>query len=245
MNKVSYDEISKIYDDVREGDIELINCLLAGANLGQGSSVLDIGCGTGNYTALVEIISGAQVYGLDASQGMLERAAKKNPRLHLAIGDAADLPYEDGFFDFIFMTDVIHHIADINAMFRSIARVLKPFAKVCIATQSHRQIDARYVSEFFPATASVDKRRYPDVPEIVVAAAEADLVHLRSEVIDEGHPVEIGDHFLELVAKKGYSMFHLITDEEYQTGLSSLKAALARGAIVRAGAGETLVWFRK
>jgi hypothetical protein len=68
---------------------------------------------------------------------------------------------------------------------------------------------------------------------------------LKQEILFEGEPVEIGAGFLELARKKGYSMLHLLTEQEYQTGLRKLEDALQNGPIQARAAGETLVWFTK
>ena len=248
MQPVDYNEISKIYDDVREGDVMLIKHFLQEIAPQDALNVLDIGCGTGNYTDLfqkVTWIKQYQVYGIDPSEGMLVKARQKNNQIIFQQAAADKIPFGNGFFDFVFMTDVIHHIPDIRRMFNEIYRVLKPQGKVCIVTQSHRQIEARPIVQFFPGTARVDRQRYPDIDEIICAAQPGGLVSLKQETLFEGDPVELGPDYLELVRKKGYSMLHLLTDQEYQAGLHSLENALKQGPVNARAAGETLVWFTK
>ena len=56
---------------------------------------LDIACGTGWLT---QHLSG-EVVGLDASPSMLEVAAARVPQAEFLVGDAFDLPFEDGAFE--------------------------------------------------------------------------------------------------------------------------------------------------
>lgn len=130
-------------------------------------------------------------------------------------------------------------------MFLEFYRILKNGGKVCISTQSHRQIDLRYMSEFFPSTAIVDKQRYPDIEEIISSAEKNGFSFLKIEIISEGEEVELGNKFLELLEKKGYSMLHLISDEDYQIGLNRVKCEIKNGPIKRKSAGGTLVWLIK
>jgi len=51
-----------------------------------GSRVLDLGIGTGNLAALFAQ-AGCEVWGVDFSRQMVELAAKKLPRAHLAVAD--------------------------------------------------------------------------------------------------------------------------------------------------------------
>ena len=74
MQKVDYDEISQVYDDVREGDLVLVNRFLPEISLRSDFKILDIGCGTGNYTDILQRLTGAQVYGIEPSEGMLDKA---------------------------------------------------------------------------------------------------------------------------------------------------------------------------
>jgi ubiquinone/menaquinone biosynthesis C-methylase UbiE len=248
MQLVDYNEISKIYDDVREGDIVLINHFLKEISTDQALNILDIGCGTGNYTDLLQKVTqarGWQIYGIDPSEGMIEKARNKNSHIIFQQGKAENLLWAHDFFDFIYMTDVIHHIPDIHRMFWEIQRVLKSKAKVCIVTQSHRQIKARPIARFFPGTVRVDRERYPNIHEILDAAHEAGLLFLKQEVLFEGDLIELNQEYLELVQKKGYSMLHLITEEEYQAGLQHLEKAMQSGPIRARAAGETLVWLTK
>jgi len=74
-------------------------------------------------------------------------------------------------------------------MFAEIYRVLRPLGKACIVTQSHQQIDDRPIVQFFPGTARVDKKRYPDIREVISAAEQNQLACLKQEILFEGEEV--------------------------------------------------------
>jgi len=245
MSKVNYNEISQVYDDVRQADIELINSFLQEIEIEKETRVLDIGCGTGNYTDSLQKITQGEVYGVEPSKGMLGKAKAKQSKVVFKQGSAAELPFEDEFFDFVYMTDVIHHVPEIWAMFAEINRVLKEKGRVCIVTQSHQQIENRPIARFFPGTVAVDKRRYPDIPEIIANAEAQGLKLVKNDILNENAKIELGQEFLELVKKKGYSMLHLLSEEEYREGLLRLKNELLNGQIIAGSAGETLVWLTK
>jgi SAM-dependent methyltransferase len=252
MQSVNYDEVSKIYDDVRKGDLALVRRLIRALPARSGLRVLDIGCGTGNHTDLFQKLTQLEVYGVDPSEGMLAKARQKNADIIFKVGQADDIPFDENFFDFVYMTDVIHHIPDIKNMFNEIWRVPrnpdpesgKPGGKGCIVTQSHQQIEARPIARYFPGTAEVDKARYPDIPEIVEIAKACGFAQVESEILSD-EALDLNDSFLDLVRKKGYSMLHLISDEEYQAGLQVLERALENGPISVQPSGETLIWFTK
>jgi SAM-dependent methyltransferase len=248
MQPVDYNEISKIYDDVREAEVTLINHFLQELPSQGGLAALDIGCGTGNYTDLFQKVTRAQgwrVYGIDPSEGMLAKARQKNALVVFQQGSAAHIPTLDGFFDFAYLTDVIHHVPNILEMIQEIRRVLKPQGKLCIVTQSHRQIALRPTAQFFPGTVAIDQARYPDIPAIVAVGQLGGLSFLKQETLFEGENLELGAGYLELVTKKGYSMLRLLSEAEYQVGLGRLEATLREGPVKTRSAGDTLVWFVK
>jgi ubiquinone/menaquinone biosynthesis C-methylase UbiE len=64
------------------------------------------------------------------------------------------------------MTDVIHHVPDMNKMFSELNRVMKQSGLLCIVTESHGQMKNRFYNRSFPSLESVELKRYPDVSEI-------------------------------------------------------------------------------
>lgn len=245
MFKVNYNEISQVYDEVRHVDRDLIDHFWRELDLNPASKILDIGCGTGSHADLLQKVTQGQVYGVEPAAGMLNQARQKNSRVVFELGDAAHLPFEADFFDFVYMTDVIHHVPDIGRMFAEIHRVLKTNGQVGIVTQSHYQIERRPIVQFFPGTAAADKARYPDIDQIIAQAEAQRLRFLKTTSLYENQAIELGPDFLELVKKKGYSMLHLIADKEYDVGLKRLADELRDGPIASKAAGETLVWFEK
>lgn len=247
MTEVNYNAISQVYDQVRTADRELLDNLITTAKLSEQSVILDIGCGTANYTSLIQKVTGAEIYGVDSSAGMIGKAKEKNDQICFKVNDVdcEKLSFEDSFFDLIYMTDVIHHLTNYQHFFYECKRVLKERGLLCIGTQSHRQIDKRYMTEFFPATAIVDKKRYPDLVELCSFVKKVGLQYHETVIVGEDQEVELGQQFKELIEKKGYSMLHLITDDDYQRGLELVTNHLQSGSISRKAAGGSLVWFRK
>lgn len=242
--KPDYNKISQKYDDVRSADLEFIRILIEEQEINENTKILDFGGGTGNYADKLQKLTGAKVFGVEPAEGMLEKARAKNPQVEFFPGNHEKVPFEDNFFDLIYMTDVIHHVPDIKAMFKELTRVLKRQGKICIATQSHDQIERRFYARYFPTTVEVDKARYPDIEEIIAAGGEY-LENFKTTIYSENQPILVGAEFLHLVERKGYSMFHLIEDKEYLEGLKKLKNDIQDGEIEQKTAGGTLVWFEK
>lgn len=87
--------------------------------------VLDAGCGTGAYTGWL-LEQGADVIGIDASSGMLDRAHERfGDRATLQQADFTDpLPFDDGAFDGVVSVLVLSYIEDWQQVLGEFARVL-------------------------------------------------------------------------------------------------------------------------
>lgn len=94
------------------------------ANLGPEQKVLELGCGTGVFTALVAG-SGAAITATDLSEALLEQARTKNiPGASFQKADAHQLQFLDGAFDVVFGSSILHHL-DLGQALAEIHRVLK------------------------------------------------------------------------------------------------------------------------
>jgi SAM-dependent methyltransferase len=237
---IDYDTISKVYDQVREGDPEMVGHMLEGITLDDKTVVLDVGCGTANNTLLVSGALSSRVVGVDISAGMLGGANAKASTLGLVQGTAEDLPFSSDQFDFVYMTEVVHHLSDFKAAIKEILRVLRPGGFSCIVTQSHKQIDHRMSSRFFPGSSTVDKMRYPDIDEIESAMKDAGFVKVSSRQYSFD-PVILGADYLRTVEMRGYSSLHKISEKEYAEGMVALRAAFERGEQLTYSAGYTFV----
>ena len=89
-------------------------------------NVLDVGCGQGSL--IKEIISCfpyVSVFGCDISFELCRISAKKNPEAIIIQSDAENLSFADGYFDFVFMTEVLEHLLNPAKALQEVSRVLE------------------------------------------------------------------------------------------------------------------------
>jgi SAM-dependent methyltransferase len=98
-----------------------------------GASVLEIGCGTGD---LLRAVRPGRGLGIDVSPRMIEIARQKYPELEFAVGDAEALNLRDSF-DYVILSDVIGHFADVWQAFRNLRAVCHPATRVVVTYYSH------------------------------------------------------------------------------------------------------------
>ncbi|MGA7104012.1 MAG: glycosyltransferase [Candidatus Deferrimicrobiaceae bacterium] len=93
-----------------------------------GSSVLVIGCGTGD---LLHTLAPARGVGIDISPAMVEIARSKYPSLEFLTGDAEDLPLSEKF-DYVILSDIVGYLEDIQRAFEEIRKVSHSRTRVIV-----------------------------------------------------------------------------------------------------------------
>lgn len=101
---------------------------IADLRLPQGSTILDLACGTGD---LCRMLAGAghQPVGMDLSYGMLAAARTEAP---LAQGDALRLPVPDGSVDGVTCGFALRNFRELGPFFDELARVTRPAGRIAL-----------------------------------------------------------------------------------------------------------------
>jgi ubiquinone/menaquinone biosynthesis C-methylase UbiE len=125
----SYDNIAGRYDDVWGSRFETVARLVRErVPLSPGSSVLDIGTGTGIVLRAFasQVPQGSRLTGCDRSTAMIRVARSRVPALRFVAADAMSLPFQDATFDVATASFVLSHFVNHEAGLREARRVLKP-----------------------------------------------------------------------------------------------------------------------
>jgi len=99
--------------------------------LGAGQCVLEIGCGTGVFLRGA-VDRGAEAFGLDASEALVELARARVPEAEIRVGEMEALPYPSDAFDVVAGFNAFFFATDMVAALREAGRVAKPGAPIAI-----------------------------------------------------------------------------------------------------------------
>jgi arsenite methyltransferase len=120
-----------------------------------GEVCLDLGSGRGTDVIRMAEAAGptGHAYGLDASDGMLEKARLTAERLGVRNatflkGDLESLPLPDGSVDLVISNCTINHAGDKPAVWREVSRVLRPGGRFVVSDiYSTRPVPAEYAAD--------------------------------------------------------------------------------------------------
>ena len=130
---------------------------------GRAVTVLDVGCGTGNYLAVQRsAFSDANVrwIGVDPSDAMLSRARSKLPRVELLEGRAEDLPLAPGEADFVANSFAFHHFENKARALDEMVRVLAPAGAIHLRNIAPSYMPGWWLYRFFPTAWPIDQERF-------------------------------------------------------------------------------------
>lgn len=143
--------------DRRQAQVDLIEEMLAWAEVNQAEKILDVGCGIGGsslyladrFNARVvgitlspvqasRAVERAQAMGMNGGNAVGESSAQKRPYADFQVIDALNTPFSDNLFDFIWSMESGEHMPDKVQFLQECYRLLKPGGAFLMATWCHR-----------------------------------------------------------------------------------------------------------
>lgn len=158
------------------------NAIVTAAGIGAGTRVLDAGCGSGEFLALLTAL-GSRAVGADPAAAMVEIARRTGAEVHRAGID--QLPFAAASFDVATAVNALQFAADTTAGLHELARVVRPGGFVAVSNWAEGARNDIDVIEAAVAAAR-EEDPLPDGPLRPEGGIEAAFADAGLEVIDSG-----------------------------------------------------------
>jgi SAM-dependent methyltransferase len=187
-------------------------------------TIIDVGCGTGRFTAALAGHFDARVLGVDPSLNMLRR--RRTPGAQSSIifvrGAAERLPVRSGSADVVFISMAYHHLPDKSRAVRECRQALRDRGMLLIRTSTVESMDSYLWLDFFPAARRIELDRAPSragLPDFI--GANGFMLHSHT-VVHQRFADSLAD-YAEKIGRRGLSSLQQIPDKDFHCGMSLLK----------------------
>lgn len=197
-----------------------------------GGLVLDLGSGTGRFTAALGRSGGARVVACEPSAGM--RAAFPRhafPAGGVLVGGAAEaMPFRAGAFDAVWASQVLHHVRDLPAFAAGVRRVLRPGGHLLIRG-GFGPVEELVLYPYFPLAWAAGAAVRLTAGRITGVLAGVDLAAVAHVQVGQTF-AETAAELVDKVATRSLSPLAGLPDPAFRAGLAALRADVAAGRVV-------------
>jgi SAM-dependent methyltransferase len=110
----------------------IIDLITKRIKYGNAKRILDIGCGDGSF--IIKFRKHCDVFGIDISQKAIDLAKEAGVNAHKVDISYEKLPFENGYFDMVYMGDVIEHLLNPDFAIKEVFRVLRSNGFLILST---------------------------------------------------------------------------------------------------------------
>jgi ubiquinone/menaquinone biosynthesis C-methylase UbiE len=188
------------------------------------STILDLGCGTGRFSAPLRVRFGARVIGIDPSRKMIEQARSKpgTARILFAIAEGEAIPLPDHSVELVFMSMVLHHFTDARRVARECHRVLPAGRGAFLRAGTLEQIPRYPPAHFFPTSVPIMERVLASASAICATFESAGFRTVRAGVVEQ-QIAPTYEAYAEQVAAGGDSVLVQLGSDDIERGLRALR----------------------
>ena len=202
-----------------------MNLLIASVPKSEISKILDLGCGTGRFSFALSESFKCSLFAVDPSAKMLREAhrdQKEKKDITWLKGIAEDIPIEDDSMDLIWMSQIFHHIDNIDLAFKEIVRVLNKDGFLAVRNGMVDHIDEIIWYDCFPEAAEIERNRMLSQEETVAQIIKYDF-RLCTAIRLYQYFARNYDEYVEKISGRGLSSLIAINDEDFNNGVQRLK----------------------
>jgi ubiquinone/menaquinone biosynthesis C-methylase UbiE len=226
--RVNYSgRMAAVYDAGRRLSAEAVATWMETAARHVGSPrgpILDLGSGTGRFSAALAGRFGVPVVAAEPAEGMREQATHApDTGVSLVAATAEALPFRGASFAVVWASQVIHHVDDLPSSARELRRVLRPGGTLLLRGVFAATTDAIPWARYFPGAIYTVTSVYPTLEHITEVFAAAGLRREGHEVVVQVTASSLGELY-ERVRLRADSTLEMLPDDEFELGLGRLSA---------------------
>jgi ubiquinone/menaquinone biosynthesis C-methylase UbiE len=228
--RIDYDQqTATAYKAVREvprdGLVEWREAIRRHLHPSPETTLLDIGAGTGQFSAAFSEWFGLRVVAVEPSASMRAQIPSTET-IEVLAGDALDLPLPDHSADAAWLSLVIHHIPDLCAAALEIRRVLRPGAPVLIRQGFPGRVERIENVRWFPETARLVDT-YPSVEDTCAAFATAGFRMEALEPLPETYAASLAEFLDQLdTLRHADTSIRSLSEDEFRRGKERVRRAV-------------------
>jgi SAM-dependent methyltransferase len=233
QTRTDYAPLAKTFDRRYEvSDYGGIGDAVADFAAGASGPVLEVGCGTGHWLALLAA-RGHDVVGVEPAPGMRALARERLPGVTVHDASAERLPLDTGSVARVVVVNALHHFADRQAFLREARRVLASGGGLLtVGLDPHTGLDRWCVYDSFEGTLAHDQRRFAPCATIRAWMEDAGFTGAESRVVHAWSSDASARELFErgLLDKSSTSQLADLTDGAYERGIAAIRDAMAKSA---------------
>jgi len=223
------------YNLYRNADIRIVTVLKELLGLPEGSTIVDVGAGTGSYANALASM-GYKIKAVEPSKVMREQLIP-HPKVEWLAGSAESIPLQDASVDGLISTLAVHHFPDLPAAATEMWRVCGSSPTV-LFTIDPRRGEPFWFREYFPGIYNQLFDAFVPIEELisVITGNRDTIVRVHNFLL----PCDLSDlnmHagwnrpevYLDPAVRRGMSGFALSDSSEVQDGLNLLSRDLETG----------------
>jgi ubiquinone/menaquinone biosynthesis C-methylase UbiE len=207
---------------------EWLSAVRRAVPLPPGSRIADVGCGTGRFSVGLADAYASRVIGFDRSAKMLAQIRSRHHHVSFCLADAQAVPLRRASTGMIFLSNVVHHLTDLEQAGDGFAYVLRPRGCVVVRNYVREQLQDVPYLEFFPEAYAASVQMLSPGSDLEAAFGRAGFALLSYRTVEQ--PVaESPIEYLSKVKSRAYSDLAAISDEAFEAGVARMTAVIADG----------------
>ncbi len=207
-----YNSIGKDYNATRQSDPRIVQQLLNLLDLPEGSTIADVGAGTGNYSnAFADL--GYQVIAIEPAE-VMQSQLKPHPKVSWLIAAAEKIPLPDDAVDGVVAMLSMHHFDDIKRGIQEMARISLT-GKIVIFAFEQSKISDFWLTDYFPYFIGDTLDTFPSTQTIAETISQ--ITQKEVEIIPFLLPTNLSDLF----AASGWCQPEIYLDAQVRNGIST------------------------